>query len=103
MVNPENSLLYKDILAIYSVFHRFSCLWWFDFKLEPIFDTDPAASKNNACHKIGQNGLRYCLGVNFTNILRATFLYESYAQSFFVLEVKVKLFICVRKLAQLRS
>ncbi len=41
--------------------------------------------------------------VNFTNILRAVFSYESFAQSFFVLEVKVKFFIGVRKLAQLRS
>ncbi len=38
-------------------------------------------------------------GVNFTNILRAAFLYES----FFVLAVKDKLFIGARKLAQLRS
>jgi hypothetical protein len=31
------------------------------------------------------------------------FLYESFAQSFFVLEVKIKLFIGASKLAQLRS
>ncbi len=31
------------------------------------------------------------------------FSYKSFAQSFFVLEVKVKLFINARKLAQLRS
>jgi hypothetical protein len=37
--------------------------------------------------------------VNFTNILRTTFLYESFAQSFFVLEVKVKLFIDAKKMA----
>jgi len=24
------------------------CLWWFDFRLEPIFTIAPAASKNNA-------------------------------------------------------
>ncbi len=41
-------------------------------------------------------------GVNFTNILCAAFSYESFARSFFVLEVKVKLFIGARKLAQLR-
>jgi hypothetical protein len=43
------------------------------------------------------------LWVNFTNILRAAFLYESFAKSVFVLEVKVKVFIGARKLAQLRS
>jgi hypothetical protein len=30
----------------------------FDFKLEPIFDTAPAASKNKACFKSGQNQLK---------------------------------------------
>jgi hypothetical protein len=43
------------------------------------------------------------LGVNFTNILRAPFSYVSFARSFFVLVVKVKLFICKRILAQLRQ
>jgi hypothetical protein len=42
-------------------------------------------------------------GVNFTNILRARFSYESFARSFFVLDVEVKLFICARILAQLRQ
>jgi hypothetical protein len=42
-------------------------------------------------------------GVNLTNILRASFSYESFAQSFFVLEVKVKLFIGTKKMAQMRS
>jgi hypothetical protein len=40
-------------------------------------------------------------GVNFTNILRAAFLYKSFAPSFFVLAVKVKLFIGTRILAQM--
>jgi hypothetical protein len=40
--------------------------------------------------------------VNFTNILRAAFLFESFARSYFVLAVKVKLFIGVRILAQMR-
>jgi hypothetical protein len=30
-------------------------IWWFDFKLEPIFATAQAASKNEACSKISQN------------------------------------------------
>ncbi len=42
-------------------------------------------------------------GVNFTNILHAAFPCESLVQSFFVFEVKAKLFIDARKLAQLRS
>ncbi len=42
-------------------------------------------------------------GVNFTNNLRAVFSYESLARSFFVLEVKVTLFIGAKKKAQLRS
>jgi hypothetical protein len=41
------------------------------------------------------------VGVNFTNILRAAFSYESFARSFFVLEVKVKLFIGAKKMAHL--
>jgi hypothetical protein len=44
----------------YSVFHRFreskfANQWWFDFKLEPVFDTAPATSKNEARIKSGQN------------------------------------------------
>jgi hypothetical protein len=31
------------------------CQWCFDFKLEPIFDTAQAASKNEACFKSGQS------------------------------------------------
>jgi hypothetical protein len=42
-------------------------------------------------------------GANFTNILRAPFSCKSFVRSFFVLEVKVKLFICARILAQLRQ
>ncbi len=41
--------------------------------------------------------------VNFTSILGAAFMYKSFVQSFFVLEVKVKLYSGPRKLAQLRS
>ncbi len=32
--------------------------WWFDFKLEPIFTTASAASKNEARLKRGQNCLK---------------------------------------------
>ncbi len=42
-------------------------------------------------------------GVNFTNILRAAFLYKIFAQSFFVFKVNIKLFIRARKLVQLCS
>jgi hypothetical protein len=41
-------------------------------------------------------------GVNFINILRAAFLYKSFMRSYFVLEVKVKLFTGTRILVQLR-
>jgi hypothetical protein len=34
------------------------CLWWLDFKLDPIFDTPPAVSKNRARFKSGQNRLK---------------------------------------------
>ncbi len=37
------------------IYESWICLWWFDFKLEPIFDTAPATSKNEACIKSGQN------------------------------------------------
>jgi hypothetical protein len=40
-------------------------------------------------------------GVNFTNILRVAFSYESFERSFFVLAVKVQLFIGPRILAQM--
>ncbi len=40
----------------------------------------------------------FALGVNFTNILCAAFSYESFARSFFELEVKVKLFIGAKKM-----
>jgi hypothetical protein len=44
--------------------------------------------------------LKLTPGVNFINILRAAFSFKSFAQSFFVLAVKVKLFIGARILAQ---
>jgi hypothetical protein len=34
------------------------CQRWFNFKLEPIFDTAPAASKNEARFKSGQSQLK---------------------------------------------
>ncbi len=34
------------------------CQCWLDFKLEPIFDTAPAASKNKARFKSGQSRLK---------------------------------------------
>jgi hypothetical protein len=51
----------------------------------------------------GVDGPAAASGLYFTNILRVHFSYESFAQSFFVLAVKVKLFICARILAQLRQ
>jgi len=33
-------------------------LWWFNFSLEPIYTTAPAASKNDACFKTGLNRLK---------------------------------------------
>jgi hypothetical protein len=33
------------------------CLWWFDFRLNPIFTTALAASKNDTPFKSGQNRL----------------------------------------------
>jgi hypothetical protein len=39
--------------------------------------------------------------VDFTNILRVAFSYKSFARNFFVLEVKLKLFISAWKLAQM--
>jgi hypothetical protein len=42
-------------------------------------------------------------GVNFINIVCTAFSYKSFGRSFFVLEVKIKLFTGARKLAQLRS
>ena len=49
-------------IGSYSVFQGFrqakSAKGRFDFKLEPIFDTAPAASKNEACFKSGQCRLK---------------------------------------------
>jgi hypothetical protein len=33
-------------------------MWWLDFKLEPIFSTAPATSKNNSHYKTSQNSLK---------------------------------------------
>jgi hypothetical protein len=41
--------------------------------------------------------------LNFTNILRTDFSHEIFARSFFVLAVKVKLFIGAKILAQMLS
>ncbi len=41
-----------------TVCFRDFCQWWFDFKLEPIFDTAPSASKNKARFKSGQSWLK---------------------------------------------
>jgi hypothetical protein len=56
------------------------------------------------------NGLRFSNDaniifprVNFTKNLHTAFLYESFVWSFFMLAVKVKLFICARILVQMRS
>jgi len=32
--------------------------WWFNFRLKPIYDTAPTASKNTAQFKRGQNWLK---------------------------------------------
>ena len=45
----------------YRAFHRFGrakFAYCFDFKLEPIYTTAPAASKNDAQFKSGQNQLK---------------------------------------------
>ncbi len=49
VLRKTSTLCFRD-LAI--------CQWWFDFKLEPIFDTAPAASTNKACFKSGQSWLK---------------------------------------------
>jgi hypothetical protein len=51
--------------------------------------------------KVAQGNNTKSSGVNLTNILHAAFLYKSFARSFFVLAVKVKLFIGARILVQM--
>ncbi len=51
--SSENIKTIVWLFRWYSVFQ-----WWFDFKLEPIFDTAPAASKNKARFKSGQSRLK---------------------------------------------
>ncbi len=49
----------KNEFGFYGVFQGFrQAKWWFDFKLEPIFDTAPTASKNKARFKSGQSRLK---------------------------------------------
>ncbi len=53
----EYNIQKQNIKEYYRVFHRF-WQWWFNFKLEPIFTSAPAASKNEAHFKNGQNQLK---------------------------------------------
>ncbi len=48
-----------------------------------------------------ESEIKTLIWVNFTNILGTAFSYESFARSFFVLAVSVKLFIGARILAQM--
>jgi hypothetical protein len=65
--HKEEKTFFSPFLSIivvptYSVFQGFSKAKYsnggFDFKLEPIFDTAPAASKNEACFKSAQSQLK---------------------------------------------
>ena len=44
-------------LNLQSVSRIWASLWWFDFRLEPIYTNALAASKNGTCFKSGQNWL----------------------------------------------
>jgi len=43
-----------NLLSISQNWANLICRWWFNFRLKPIYITDPAASKNNAWFKSGQ-------------------------------------------------
>ncbi len=43
------------VQSISLILTSYICWWWFDFKLEQIFATALAASKNKAPFKNGQN------------------------------------------------
>jgi hypothetical protein len=86
-------------------FHQRLCDWDSRSKLgwnllNAIPKEDVKFCARNIC---AQMLIKSTLGVNFSNFLRAAYAYESFARSFFVLAVKVKLFICRRILAQLRQ
>jgi hypothetical protein len=72
---------------INKTWDKFWLIGRFDFGLKPIFSAKWLSTP----------------WVNFTNILLAAFLYKCFGLSFFVLAVKVKLFIYARILAQMRS
>jgi hypothetical protein len=45
------------VQSVSRIWARYIYLWWFGFRLKPIFITAPAASKNNAQFKSSQNRL----------------------------------------------
>jgi hypothetical protein len=56
-----NFVLKNVMLYVQSISHIWAikiCLWWFDFMLEAIYTTPPAASKNADWFKSGQNWLK---------------------------------------------
>ena len=42
----------------YSIFSQKICLWWFNFRLKPIYTTAPAAFKNDAQFKTGADAIK---------------------------------------------
>ena len=51
--NSYYTISYKDTLCIKDL-DNFNMLWWFDFRLEPIFTTAPATPTNVAHFESGQ-------------------------------------------------
>jgi len=47
-----------NMQSVSGIWARYFCSWWFNFRLEPIYTTATAASKNDAPFKSGQNRLK---------------------------------------------
>jgi len=50
-----NSFSIYDIQSVSRIWASLISRWWFEFRLKPIFNTAPAASKNNVQFRSGQN------------------------------------------------
>jgi len=49
---------YFKLQSVSKIWASYICLWWFDFRLEPISTTAPAASYNDAQFKGSQDQLK---------------------------------------------
>ena len=69
--NINNLLIFWGLCKSYGWFTSLTWLWWFDFRLKPIFATAPAPS--NTCFKSGQKWLQNNHLTLFTKVQSKSF------------------------------